>query len=450
MSLSLSPSQERAPGAAADTSSWPTPSLWRPLRLALATIVTTLLIVVGWGVIAKLDSAAVATGTLMVDLNRRVVQHLEGGIVGEVLVRDGDVVTAGQPLLRLDATRARAQLTMIQDDSNRLRAREATLRAERDSLPNPAFPDDLVQREADPKIAEIIETQRNEFQARHISLQGQADILSQRVLQMRKQIDGLRVRIESNDRQLALIRQEVAIVEGLVRQGLERLARLLALQRDEARLLGERGEAIENIARTEQAINETEMQQLQLHRSRQEEIARDLRDVQGRIFELREREVAAADQLSRIDISAPEGGTVMDLRYTAPGGVIAPGAQVASIVPERERLVVEAQLSPTEVDTVRPGMVASIRLSHAGARWTPVIEGIVERISPDRMVDQRTGQPYFIVRVGVPADEMERHGDLKLQSGMHTDVLIRRGERSVVSYLVRPFLDRFSKSLREF
>ena len=447
--MSISLSQSQAPGTPADAADQ-TRALWRPLGVALSVVALTIALVVVWGVIAKIDSAAVASGTLVVDLNRRVVQHLEGGIVGEVLVREGDVVRAGQPLLRLDATRARAQLTMVQDDSDRLKAREAALTAERDDLQEIAFPTELLRRAEEPKVQEILSTQRNEFLARRRSIQGQADILTQRALQLQKQIDGLRVRIESNDRQLTLIRQETVLVEGLVRQGLERLARLLALQRDEARLIGERGEAIENIARTEQAISETEMQQVQLYRGRHEEIAKDLREVQGKLFELREREVAAADQLTRLDIVAPEGGIVMDLKFTTSGGVIGPGAQVASIVPEQERLVVEAQLSPTEVDTVRPGMTASIRLSHAGARWTPVVEGIVERISPDRTTDPRTGQAYFVVRVGVSPHELERHGDLKLLSGMYTDVLIRRGERSAMSYIVRPLIDRFSKSLREF
>jgi len=424
--------------------------LWRPLRYALFVILLTGVLVIGWGAMAKIDSAAVAMGTLSVDLNRRVVQHLEGGIVGEVLVREGDVVQAGQALLRLDATRAQAQVTTIADEMDRLRAREAVLVAERDGLDAPAFPEELLRRASDPKVAEILAVQRNEFAARRASLQGQSEILGQRALQFSKQIDGLNVRIASNDRQLALVRQEITGVEVLVRGGLERLPRLLGLQREEARLLGERGESIENVGRTEQAISEAEMQRSQLFRARQEEVARDLRDVQGRLFELYERYVAASDQLNRIDVTAPEGGTVMDLRFTARGGVIAPGAQVAAIVPREERLVVEAQLNPNEVDTVRPGMAASIRFSHAAARWTPVIEGIVERIAPDRMVDQRTGAPYFMVRIGVTAEELEKHADLRLQSGMQAEVLIRRGERSVATYIIRPLMDRFSTSLREF
>jgi HlyD family type I secretion membrane fusion protein len=424
--------------------------IWRPLRYALASVLLTGALVAGWGAMAKIDSAAVAMGTLAVELNRRVIQHLEGGIVGEVLVREGDVVQPGQVILRLDATRARAQVTTIEDEMDRLRVREAGLMAERDGLPALTFPEELLRRASDPKLAEILAVQRNEFTARQASLQGQSEIIGQRILQLRKQIDGLNVRITSNDRQLALIRQEIVGVEVLVRSGLERLPRLLSLQREEARLLGERGESIENVSRTEQAISEAEMQRSQLFRSRREEIARDLRDVQGRLFELRERHVAAFDQLNRLDVTAPDGGTVMDLRFTALGGVIAPGAQVAAIVPREERLVVEAQLNPNEVDTVRPGMAASIRLSHAAARLTPVIEGVVERISPDRTVDQRTGASYFIVRIGVAAEELEKHADLKLQSGMHAEILIRRGERSVATYIVRPLLDRFSTSMREF
>lgn len=447
MSLALGQIAPSPKGDGAASSNAP---IWRPLRYALSSVLLTGALVAGWGAMAKIDSAAIAMGTLAVELNRRVIQHLEGGIVGEVLVREGDLVQPGQVLLRLDATRARAQVTTIEDEIDRLRVRETGLMAERDGLDTLVFPEDLMRRASDPKLADILAVQRNEFNARQVSLRGQSEIIGQRILQLRKQIDGLNVRITSNDRQLALIRQEIVGVEVLVRSGLERLPRLLNLQREEARLLGERGESIENVSRTEQAINEAEMQRSQLFRSRQEEIARDLRDVQGRLFELRERHVAAFDQLNRLDVTAPEGGTVMDLRFPALGGVIAPGAQVAAIVPREERLVVEAQLNPNEVDTVRPGMSASIRLSHAAARWTPVIEGVVERIAPDRMVDQRTGAPYFMVRIGVTAEELEKHADLKLQSGMHAEVLIRRGERSVATYIIRPLIDRFSTSLREF
>jgi HlyD family type I secretion membrane fusion protein len=239
-------------------------------------------------------------------------------------------------------------------------------------------------------------------------------------------------------------------VEGLVRIGLERLPRLLSLQREEARLIGERGEAIENVARTQQAVGEAEMQRTQLVRSRQEEVAKELRELQGRLLELREREISANDQLMRLTIDAPEAGMVMDLRYSTRGGVIAAGSQVTSIVPQEERLVVEAQITPIDVDTVRIGMPASIRLSHAAASTTPILEGAVERISPDRMTDQRTGAPYFIARIAFSADELTRHGPLRLQPGMQAEVLIRRGERSFASYLARPLADRLAKSIREF
>jgi HlyD family secretion protein/epimerase transport system membrane fusion protein len=435
--------------AEADADS-PKAPIWRPLRLALFTILFGLGGVFGWGAFAMIDSAVIAPGTLMVEGNRRNVQHLEGGIVGEVLVRDGAIVVAGQPLIRLEDTRVRAGLNLVLDETDRLRARIAVLIAEREEAPTPAFPPELVGRRTEPKVAEIMAVQAEEFTARRISLQGQVDILTQRALQLQKQIDGLNVRIESNDRQLALVRQEIIGVEGLVRMGLERLPRLLSLQREEARLIGERGEAIENVARTQQAVGEAEMQRAQLLRSRQEDNAKELRELQGRLLELREREISANDQLMRLTIDAPEAGMVMDLRFATRGGVIAPGAQVASIVPQEERLVVEAQITPIDVDTVRIGMPASIRLSHAAARTTPILEGEVERISPDRMTDQRTGQPYFIARIAFAPEELAKHAHLRLQSGMHAEVLIRRGERSFASYLARPLADRFAKSIREF
>ena len=428
----------------------PKAPIWRPLRLALFTILFGVGGVFGWGAFAMIDSAVVAAGTLMVEGNRRNVQHLEGGIVGDVLVRDGTMVAAGQPLIRLDDTRVRAGLNVVLDETDRVRARVAVLAAEREDAPAPAFPPELVARRTEAKVAEIMAVQGDEFIARRNSLQGQMEILAQRALQLQKQIDGLNVRIESNDRQLVLVRQEILGVEGLVRMGLERLPRLLSLQRDEARLIGERGEAIENVARTQQAVGEAEMQRAQLLRSRQEENAKELRELQGRLLELREREISANDQLMRLTIDAPEGGMVMDLRYTTRGGVIAPGSQVASIVPQEERLVVEVQITPVDVDTVRIGMPASIRLSHAAARTTPILEGSVERIAPDRMTDQRTGQPYFVARIAISADELAKHEHLRLQPGMHAEVLIRRGERSFASYLARPLADRFAKSMREF
>lgn len=440
---------QNKPSLDADAGSAKAP-IWRPLRFALFIILFGVGGVFGWGAFAMIDSAVIAPGTLMVELNRRNVQHLEGGIVGEVLVREGALVAAGQPLIRLDDTRVRAGLNVVLDETARARARIAVLTAEREEAAEPAFPAELIARRTDPKVAETLTVQYAEFIARRNALQGQTEILTQRALQLQKQIDGLNVRIESNDRQLALVRQEIMGVEGLVRMGLERLPRLLSLQREEARLIGEKGEAIENVARTQQAVGEAEMQRAQLLRTRQEENAKELRELQGKLLELREREISANDQLMRLTIDAPEAGMVMDLRYTTRGGVIAPGSQVASIVPQEEKLVVEAQITPIDVDTVRIGMPTSIRLSHAAARTTPVLEGSVERISPDRMTDQRTGMPYFIARIAFAPEELAKHEHLRLQPGMHAEVLIRRGERSFASYLARPLSDRFAKSIREF
>lgn len=421
-----------------------------PLKAALVTVTLGLGGLIGWGRLAQIDSAVVASGTLAVELNRRNLQHLEGGIVGRVLVRDGDAVKAGQPLIELDDTRVRAQLNVVRDESDRLRARAAVLSAEKAGLSAPVFPSHLVDRRDEPTVADLLAVQENEFAARRKALEGQTAILTQRIAQLLKQIDGLDIRIASIDRQLGLVRLEIEGIEDLVKRGLERNARMWSLQREEARLLGDKGEAIETVARTRQTIGETELQRAQLLRTRDEDIAKELREIQGRLQELREREISASDQMSRLTIDAPEGGTVMDLRFTTRGGVIAPGAQIASIVPEEERLVVDARIAPSDVNTLRAGMTASIRLVHAAGSLTPTIDGVVERISPDSIADPKTGQQFFSARIDIPAEEIRRNAALRLQSGMQVDVLIRRGERSAASYVLRPVLDRFAKSMREF
>ena len=239
-------------------------------------------------------------------------------------------------------------------------------------------------------------------------------------------------------------------IDELVEKGLERIGRLLSLQREEAKLAGEKGEIIETIARTRQAIGETELQKAQLQKTRQEDVAKELREIQGRLKELGEREVSENDQLRRLSVVAPVDGTVMDLRFTTRGGVVAPGALIASIVPQQERLVVEARVSPAEVNTLRLGMQATVRLVHAAGSMTPTIEGEVERIAPDSVVNPDAGTIYFPIRVAISAQERVKQQELRLQSGMQVEVMIRRGERTAASYILRPILDRFSKSLREF
>ncbi len=421
----------------------------RPLVIGGIIIVVTFFGFGLWAAIAPIDSAAIASGFLTVQSNRRTIQHLEGGIVQEIFARDGMVVKAGDVLIRLDETRAKAQTDILLADLDSQIATEARLLAERDGQAAPVFPDELLQRQASPAISAILAGQRNVFDTRVASLNGQKSILEQRVGQFNEQISGLRALVTAKGTQARLINEELKDLSSLLERGYVTKTRVLALEREAARLEGERAEHIAAIARSEQGIGESRLQSFQLEKARQEEIARELRDVQARIAELRERMIASNDMLRRIDIIAPVAGTVMDLAVHTAGGVIAPGAPIMDIVPSNDVLVVEVQINPIDIDTIRPGSEVSLRISTADSRKTPVITGLLENISADRTVDQRTGIAYYKGRVVIPTEQRELLGDLTLRSGMQVETLINRGEQTALQYALKPLTDAFAKSFRE-
>ncbi len=421
----------------------------RPLVIGGIIILVTFFGFGIWAATAPIDSAAIASGFMTVQSNRRTIQHLEGGIVKEIFAKDGMSVKAGDVLIRLDETRAKAQTDILLADLDSQIATEARLLAERDGKDSPVFPEELLQRQTSPSIAAIIAGQRNVFDTRVASLAGQKSILEQRVGQFNEQISGLRALVTAKGTQARLINEELKDLSGLLERGYVTKTRVLALEREAARLEGERAEHIAAIARAEQGIGEARLQSFQLEKSRQEEIARELRDVQAKIAELRERMIASSDMLRRIDIVAPVSGTVMDLAVHTAGGVIAPGAPIMDIVPLNDVLVVEVQINPIDIDTIRPGSEVALRVSTADARKTPVITGVLDTISADRTVDQRTGLAYYKGRVVIPADQRERLGTLTLRSGMQVEALINRGEQTALQYALKPLTEAFAKSFRE-
>ncbi|MSP43922.1 MAG: HlyD family type I secretion periplasmic adaptor subunit [Alphaproteobacteria bacterium] len=421
----------------------------RPLVIGGLIIAVTFFGFGLWAAIAPLDSAAIAPGFLTVQSNRRTIQHLEGGIIKEIFAKDGMQVKAGDVLIRLDDTRARAQADILLADLNSQLASEARLLAERDGLPAPVFPDELMQKQSNATISAILAGQRNVFDTRVNSLQGQKSILQQRVGQFEEQISGLRAQVTAKGTQARLIKEELKDLSGLLERGYVTKTRVLALKREEARLEGERAEHISAIARSEQGIGETKLQMFQLEKSRQEEIARELRDLQAKITELRERMVAANDMLRRIDIMAPVSGTVMDLAVHTAGGVIGPGVALMDIVPLNDLLVVEVHINPIDIDSIRPGNEVALRVNTVDSRRTPVITGVLETISADRTVDQRTGMFFYKGRVLIPAEQRERLGGLTLHSGMQVEALINRGEQTALQYALKPLTEAFAKSFRE-
>lgn len=423
----------------------PRPALW----IGIFTIVIAFGGFGTWAAVASLASAVIAPGVVKVDSNRKKVQHLEGGTVEAVNVRDGEQVGKGDVLLRLDETRSKASLAILQGRQDTAQAMEARLLAERTGAEAIDWPDELQRRRHEPDVDAVLTGQDNLFQARRSALRGEIEILHNRIAQLDDDIEGVRAQQRAKERQIELIREEAASVKTLLDKGHTDRPRYLALQRESARLEGERGEHISAVARANNEIGETRLQIMQLQRDFQQQVETDLRAVAEELVDLQERVIAARHTLDHIEIRAPTTGTVVGLSVHTVGGVIAPGETVLEIVPADDRLIVEAQVQPSDIDDLMIGQSADVNFIGFKRRTTPTVSGEVIYRSADRLVNERTGEPYYLVRVMVPEQELARLGDHALQPGMPADVMIRTGERTALQYLFQPFLDNLTYAWRE-
>lgn len=403
-----------------------------------------------WAALAPLESAAVATGRVVVEGNRRTVQHLEGGIIGEILVREGSIVEAGDALIVLDETQSRSMYGIVHGRRLQAAAREARLLAERDGLDTIAFPAWLVElARSDSEIEGILAAQRRILASNRDRFESQAAILKKRSDQFREEIVGLQAEIRAADQELVHIREELEDVRFLVERGLGRKARLLALQRQEAEITGRRARNVAAIARARQSISESELRISDLESTRLNEVVQELREVQAELGDLRERGMAAEDVLTRTVIRAPVSGEVVNLRVFTPGGVIAPGEAVLDIVPLDETRIIQAQVDPNDIDSVYRGLDAKIRLSSLSARITPTLDGVVETVSADRLVDERTGRAFYETRIRLKPGELAKLGGVSLYPGMPAEVMIITGTRTALDYLIRPISGTISRGMRE-
>jgi HlyD family secretion protein len=402
----------------------------------------------GLAATTELAGAVIAPGTMVVDTNVKKVQHPTGGVVGELRVRDGDRVKAGDVVVRLDETITQANLAIVVKSLNEMQARLARLEAERDDADKVVFPSDLLARSGDPEVAPVIEGERNLFRLRKTARAGQKAQLKERISQLREEIQGLTGQVAAKKRETELIGQELEGVRDLWRKNLVQIQRVTALERDAARLEGERGHLIAATAQSKGKISETELKIIQIDQDLRSEVAKELREVQAKIAELVERKVAAEDQLKRIDIRAPQDGMVHQLAVHTIGGVITPGEAVMLIVPEADALTVEAKLAPQDIDQVGVGQAAMLRFSAFNQRTTPELNGTVSRVSADLTTDERNGASYYTVRISIPEDEVARLGGLKLLPGMPVESFIQTGERTVLSYLTKPLTDHIARAFR--
>jgi HlyD family secretion protein len=403
-----------------------------------------------WSTFAPLESAAIAVGVVEAESSRKTVQHLEGGIIREILVADGDVVRAGQTLVRLDGTRADVEVQSLRGQLWDAEAREARLRSEQHGDERVLFPTELEKAATgNPSAAAVVTSQQSIFETRRQVHQSQLAVIREKKLQVEKEIEGLKVQETAAGKRADIVRQEVATVELLVNKGLERRPRLLNLEREMADIDGRRGETAAQISRAEQVINESETALLKAENDRQNEIAQSLREAQNQIFQLRERVQVADDQLSRTEVKAPEDGVVTDLRIHTPGGVIGAGAPLMDLVPRQDRLIVTARVRPEDIDVVHLGLSADVHLLPYNQRRVPRLKGEVIHVSPDRLVDKRTDQPYYAAKIRVENQRLaELHG-IRFIPGMPAQVFIKTGRSTVALYALRPLLDSFTNAFRE-
>lgn len=422
--------------------------------IALATLGVAVVFFLGfggWAVTAPLRGATVASATVVPESDRKTIQHLEGGIIQEFLIHEGSTVAADDVLVRLDDTQIRAEVRELQARLLGRRAQLARLRAEQTGATEPAFDDDLREAARSRRVvAEALAAEATQMQIRRESLDSQIGVLRRRAAGEREMMAGQQASIASYQEQATVISEEIATVEGLLEKGLALKPRLLGLLRTRSELERLAAASRSDIARAKEAIAEAEQEARALVEGQRAEIAAALVEAQTDAAELKEKIAAALDQLARTLVRAPSPGTIVNLRFKTPGGVVTPGGAILDLVPVGEQLVLEARVAPTDIDDVEVGLIAQVHLVAYRQRSLPRIEGVVERVSADRLVDPDSGQSYYSARISIDHEQLAALGPgITLTPGMPAEALIMTRERTLFDYLLAPVADAFRRGLRE-
>ncbi len=421
------------------------------IRMGFIAMLVLVLGFGGWAAMANISGAVVAPGKVAVGSRVKEIQHREGGIVREILVEDGDRVEAGQLLVLLDDTQTRAARDVVSGQLIAYRARMDRLSAERDHAETVKFRDTLEKRaEDDPVVAEILSSQRGIFAARRATQAGQTTQLDEQLAQLEEQIIGLEAQREAKKREITLVNDELADLRQLEQRDLVPRSRVVAREREGVRLEGEEGDLTSRIATARGRMSEIRVQKLQVEKEFQQTVLDDIERLQTEIATLTERTVAADDELSRVEVVAPVAGLVHELAVSTVGGVIAPGATIMKIVPDSDELIVEAQVSPINVDEISTGQEAHVMFSGLSTRETPRLTATVQTISADSTRDEATRMDYFSVRVVLSDEEIARLGEnVSLTPGMPAEVFIKTRDRSVLDFLIEPLLEAANVTFRE-
>ncbi|UPK27789.1 HlyD family type I secretion periplasmic adaptor subunit [Bradyrhizobium sp. 195] len=419
------------------------------LILGLVIVVVLVVGLGGWASTVLISGALIAPGQIVVESNVKKVQHPTGGVVGEVRARDGDLVKAGDIVVRLDDTVTKANLAIVTKNLDAAQARAARLQAEQRGVDRIEFPQALLERASDPDVKLLLSAETKLFDVRVNGRTGQKAQLRERITQLNEEISGLSAQEKAKDQEISLVQNELTGVRELYDKRLVQISRLTQLERDSARLNGERAQYIASRAQAKGKITETELQIIQVDKDVVSEVSKDLRETNDKIGELIERKVAAEDQLRRIDIRAPQDGMVLQSTVHTIGGVITAGDALMLIVPQADDLQVEAKVNPVDIDKLQIGQKTLLRLSAFNQRTTPELNGLVSRVSPDVTTDQRTGQSYYTIRVSMPAEEIARLGEVKMIPGMPVEAFVQTGDRTMLSYLMKPLHDQLMRAFRE-
>jgi HlyD family secretion protein len=437
------PSTENLPSVTlADVS-----ELRRPLTAGLVLSGAIVLALFAGGSFAKLSGAVIASGIVVVDSNAKKIQHPQGGVIEQIFVKNGARVSAGDLLVKLDDTQARALLGIVSSQLMELLGRTARLVAERDSLDELVFPPGFAT--LGPDADRVASGERRLFEARLISANGQKAQLGERIKQFEEETKGLVAQSAAKDRELKLLYEERSQVDDLYKKNLVPLTRVLSLQRGEVRIEGEVGTLQAQIAKLGGQVAEARLQIIAIDQSRLSDAQKELREVEGKIAELQERKITAEDQLKRIELRAPIDGIIHELSVHTKGGVINAAEQLMLVVPTDDLLNVEVRISSADIDQLKVGGQGMLRFTAFNQRTTPEVKGIVTRLSPDASRDSESGQFYYTARITPDEGDLARIGNLKLIPGMPVEAFIETSPRTVLSYLTKPLTDQFERAFRE-
>jgi HlyD family secretion protein/epimerase transport system membrane fusion protein len=402
-----------------------------------------------WAAVAPLSSAALAAGVVKVETNRKTIQHAEGGIIRDIMVRDGDVVQKNKILLRLDSLDAETDRNAMRAQLNALVAQEARLIAERDNVQSVSFPQSLLAQSAIPGTQEILDGQRRIFLDHRQALNDQINVWVQRREQYRAQLAAMSAQIRSLEAQILLLEEQINDQKYLLAKGLSLKPKLLELQRQVVAAKGEIESSKGKSLALKGQMTETDVQIAGIRSTQAKSVSEELRDIQVKRADASEKLRKFEARAGRTEVVAPQDGTILNMRYFTIGGVVPPGGAIFDLVPSQDKMVFEVKVQPLDIDVVRPGLSAAVRLVAYKQRLTPVLEGTVSWVSADATIDDKINATYFLARIEVSATELRRVPHVKLYPGMPIDVSIATGERTLLAYIVQPLTDSFAKAFRE-